>query len=159
MERELRRNQNALIITGIGMIALTLWSILKTVLFIELDSVNFEAVLSSILGDMYERSVGLFIIFFFLTIDLILRTFVGLRAKREGHGKKSGYLYVIIDAVFIIVSVYNIIYYFKPDSFTISKIDTIVTIIFELTSLYTSAELFYASIKVKKLTKACKKGA
>lgn len=158
MLRELRRNQNTLLITGVGMVALSLWSIIKTVLFIELDSQTFEALFVELLGEMYEKRLAVYAVFIFLAVDLLLRVYVGLRARKEGRGHKCGNFYLAVDAFFIVLSIYDIIYYFMPNSITVSVADSVVTVIFELTSLYTAASLFRAALKVRKLGKQIREG-
>ena len=159
MQKELRRSQNALIITGLGTIALSLWSILKTVLFIELDSENFEALFKSILGEIYERRMAIFVIFFLLAIDLAFRLYVGLKARSEGHGKSGGRFYLLVDTVFMLLCVYDIVYFFTADPELLSFAGSNTSIVFELTSLYTYADLFYASLRTKKLRKQLKEEA
>lgn len=153
MQRELRRNLNTLRVTGVGIIALSVWSIIKTVLLIELDTDRFERLFRSLLGDSYEKTPALFTLFLFLTVDLLFRILVGIKARKEGKGKKGGILYLVIDAAFILAAAYNLFYAFIPDPVSISPFDTLVDIVFELTTLYTCVSLFYASIKVKMLKK------
>lgn len=158
MQRELRRSMNSLRVTGLGTIALSVWSVIKTVLFIELEAEAFETAFRRIMGDMYERSAALGTLFFILTADLLFRVFVGLRARREGLGKKCGSFYLLIDLFFIFVAAFDIYQAFLPDYVSFSGEGILITVIFELTALYTAASLLCSSIKVKVLENRLKEG-
>lgn len=153
MLKELRRNQDSLRIAGIGIIALSVWSVIKAVLLVELDTEKFERLFGALLGDSYEKAPALFVLFLFLAVDLLLRAFVGCKARKEGKGGKGGIFYLVINAAFILTAAYNLIYAFVPDAVSLSRVDTLVDIIFELTTLYTCICILYASIKVKILKK------
>ena len=150
MERELRRYEKSLIITGLGTMVLTVWSILKTVLFIELDADRFDAFIAEMVGAEYNRSIIMFVMFFFMTFDLIFRLIVGLKARREGHGRRCGYFYLVLDAIFILGNLISISAYFTSGSYGTGLSSTLV---FELTSLYTGIDLMYSDINVKILRK------
>ena len=135
---------------------LTVWSVLRTILFIELDPESFDLMFSDAMGDAYNRQFIAVLLFFFLALDLVFRVCVGRSALREGRGKRCGFFYLFFDLVFLAGAVYNIFHYFTSDIYASSS-GLRTSLIFELTSLYTSADLLYSSVKVKTLRKKLKK--
>lgn len=141
------------------MIAMTLWSILKTLLLVNIDPDGFSAIFGESIGDGIERKIIIILVFTVMSFDLVFRTFVGLKARSEGCGKNCGYFYLAVDAVFIFLSVTSLVAFFNPDSTKLSDVDSVVSILFELTTLYTCVSLMYASFKVKKLSRLLKEEA
>ena len=158
MERKLRKNQDILFITGCGVLVLSLWSLLKTILFITLDYEHFRLLFVGYAGTDDLMGIAIAFVLFILVLDGLLRFFVFRRARIESRGhranKKAGWLYIVIACWFSLLSAYSIYYYFTPDAVIDSVTDTAVSIIFELTSLATSLELIISAIRVKLLRRA-----
>ena len=159
MEKKLRRCENTLSITGLGVVALSVWSVLRIALFFILDPNLMINYFSKIVPEVETMEfkyiiIGVFIV---LIVELLIRLYVGKHAYYEGHGKKRGYLYILISLFFLRLSVQNIIGYLSPDAITISMEDTISCIIFEITSIITLVELIYSSIAVKVLRRKINK--
>ena len=154
MERELRRNQNIMIIFGTGVIAFGVWSILKAGFYFLLSRDEFMRMLelSPLEEDRYYIAyagiVG------FLLLDLVVRLYVGLSARAEGKGKKKGLFYVILcgfhtmSAIVLLVS--SIVESVVSRE---SILDMVVALVVELTSLLTMVGLIRACLQTKKLSR------
>lgn len=156
MERKLRKNQDRLYITGCGILVLSLWSIIKTVLIALLDKDYFFKVegITNYRSDTFKYA--LIVVLVLMLIDLLFRIYVFRKATLDAANrkKKGGGLYVVITCWFAVLSAFSIWYYCNPDNLMVSIGNAIVSIAFELTSLVTSVELIYSAVTVKKLRKA-----
>ncbi len=162
MEQKLRRNQNALVILGAGVIAFGFWSGIKTILvyFLQTDKMNeIAAELGEGVGNIPPMLLLWIIVSVILGIDLLLRLYVGLSARAEGFGRKRGRAYLVVAALMIVFFAAAII--FSITSFSLdnydSILDAVVTFAVDLTTMITLRELFVAAIRVKKLTRALEK--
>ena len=161
MERELRRNQNTLVIVGGGVILFGFWSFIKLILVFILQRDK----LLEMLGDSVSDSFELVLVFGFfailLLIDLSLRLFVGRSARAEGFGRKKGRAYLVVGfimATFLTVILILSIVTFSMINFY-SVPDMVVTFAVDLTSLFTLLELLVTAVRVKRLTRALEKEA
>ena len=150
MERQLRKNQDTLYISGMAVIAFGLWSIVK-------------GILSSLAADGYLATIGLdpenkaLLVATFVLLALILaagifvRIKVGIGAVNEARGDKRGYGYIIVAAcLFIPSSAAGIFSYVTENAMTSANI---VAILVEATSMAATIEMIVSALKVKKLTR------
>ena len=158
MEKQLRKNQNTLIVTGMAVVALSLWNVIKTFLFIRLDPENYKELVKTLTGGSVSQSFTTIFVFSMLGIDFLLRLYVALKANKEGRGKGNYYFYLIIAGFFVLTSVISIIYYFEPEYYSVSVSDTFLSVLFDVTSVITVIELIYSSITVKVLSHKIKAG-
>ena len=147
-ERKMRRYQNLLTVSGLGVIIFGLWSVLKTILLLFMK----EGILSEIPDDTFVRVMFFLILGGILLIDVLIRLYVGLAARAEGFGKKKGYAYVIIAILMALASLASLVLIFF-DSNEQSIWELIVSVIVEATSLVVTIELLVAAFTVKKLKK------
>lgn len=170
-EIKLRKYEHALVISGVGVIAFGIWSIIKAAIYFilvpldELGDVQPDeglAVLQAM--GMTDRGIGYVIavtVLFVLLLDFVLRLYIGRAAVIDGRRlKKKRFIYVIL-AMFVAIS-------------TISSLvtrgvqlgaggDTAwggavqaanVSVIVDLTSLLAVIEMIVAAIMVRRLRKA-----
>ena len=147
-ERKMRRYQNLLTVSGLGVIIFGLWSVLKTILLLFMK----EGILSEIPDDTLVRVMFFLILGGILLVDVLIRLYVGLSARAEGFGKKKGYGYVVIAILMALASLTSLVLIFF-DSNEQSIWELIVSVIVEATSLVVTIELLVAAFTVKKLKK------
>ena len=158
MEKELRRRQSILSITGLGVMAFGLWDFLKLHLYFLLGrsfllkSVEIESTIS-------EKTV-LIITYIVLLIvaltELLIRIYIGRGAVTESKDvlepgqKKSHYLglaifVIIVNAFFLAFSIIDI------DALRSNFLDHIASLIVDTTSLIMLFELVSSARKVREL--------
>ena len=147
-EIKMRRYQNLLTVSGLGVIVFGLWSVLKTILLLFFR----KELLADVPDDTLVRVILFSIIGLILLVDFLLRLFVGLSARDEGYGKKKGYAYIVFAIVIALGSLASLVMVFF-DSNVKSITELIVSVIVEATSLIVVIELLVAAFTVKKLKK------
>ena len=155
-----RRESSTLVVLGTGVMAFGLWSIIKllgTFAFrIPLFTVSEEKELGSV-GMIFAVIVAVIIV----SVDVLLRIFVGIRARREGEGKKkAGKAYLVFLVLMIIVSVISVIV--EIDAVLSAErdfFDSFANLIMELSSLVVSLEVFMAAIYVRRFRAKSKEGS
>ena len=147
-EIKMRRYQNLLTVSGLGVIIFGLWSVLKTFLLLFMRD-EVSGVLPS---DPLTRAMTLATIGAILLIDIVIRLFVGISARAEGFGKKKGYAYIVFAVLMVITSTTALVMAFFDASYK-SITELIVAVIVEVTSLIVTIELLVAAFTVKKLKK------
>jgi len=150
-EVKMRRYQNLLTVSGLGMIVFALWSVLKTILLFCFN----EKLLAEVPDDTLFRVVLFSIIGVILLFDFLMRLFVGLSARAEGFGKKKGNAYIVVAVLIALGSLASLVMIFFDSSIQ-SIIELIVSVIVEATSLIVVIELLVAAYTVKKLKKELK---
>ena len=145
-----RRNINTLSILGIGVIAFGFWGVIKLIaeLFLGIDIYRPEDLEGFDETAIMILNITLFTI---LTIDIILRIIVGLKARCEGRGKKTGRVYLVIILMLIISSTFNVCVV-AWDLITMRGTfgEDFVAIFMELSSLVVSLEVFIAAVSVRR---------
>jgi hypothetical protein len=145
-----RRNLNTLVVLGTGVIIFGFWGIIKIIAqsFLGLQIIDP--------ADLEELGpVGVVITMILtaaiLSLDVILRLYVGLRARREAGGKKYGVGHLIVCGWLIIGSVLSIVAVFWAMTEAIGDFfDNLTAIFLELSSLVTTVEVFAATISVRR---------
>ena len=159
MEKELRRNQIALVTLGNGIILFSAWSVVRTILVlfagppIDLSAVEIE-----------PEQMPLFMAAVFLILllmmrpDFLLRLYVGRAARREGMGGKQKSTYLAFAGLILLVSlslsVASLVFAFKSSLADQSQLEFIVSFLVDLTSSVILAELLITVRRVRILRKA-----
>lgn len=167
-QRRLRKYENALIISGAGVIAFSIWSIVKAVVYFLLSPLNeFSQLMSKDeMTGLYdagisERTVDYFLlvaILVFLSFDLIIRLYVGTSAIADGgRQKKKGVAYIVL-AVLVGMGLLSSLITETMDLISGQERNNIfdrssVSLIVELTSLLAMIEMIHAAIMVRRLRK------
>jgi hypothetical protein len=152
-EIQLRRWQNMLTISGMGVIVFGAWSVLKTILLL----VFRQELVSNIPDDIVERVILYVLVGVLLLIDFSVRLFVGLSARAEGFGKKKGWAYLVIAVLIALSSVSSLVTVFFGTGNT-PILELIVSTIVEITSLAAVIEMLAAAVMVRKLRKELGEG-
>ena len=150
-QARIRRLQDTLSITGVGVIALTAWSLAKTTMFFMLFDEATQRELYKLSEDIPMEVF--YIVFAVLAlIDFMIRLYVGLSARAEGNGKRKGFVYLAVAVVLVIASVVYIILVFCGFASFPSEIDLIMTVVFEATSIATLILMIFCAIRLRRLT-------
>nr|WP_316623417.1 hypothetical protein [uncultured Ruminococcus sp.] len=147
-EIKMRRYQNLLTVSGLGVIIFGLWTALKTILLLFLQ----EDMVDDLPDGLFYRVLFFTLIGGVLLIDFLIRLFVGLSARAEGFGKKKGYGYIVVAILIAIASLASLVLIFF-DTADRSILELIVSFIVEATSMIATVELLVAAFTVKKLKK------
>ena len=158
IEREIRRNQNYLVILGTGVLAFAVWTVVRTLAQYFLQQAEIKAMVEVEAAAPPEivnaaMTVMLILILALLVIELILRLIVGFSARAEGKGKKKRKGYLVVAVFLIVLQAFSI-------GITLAGIFTdpgvivegIIGILIEITSAITIIQLIMASVRLRKLT-------
>lgn len=151
-QAEIRRLQSTLAIAGGAVIVFCVWSFAKIALFLTfLDEDALQWLLgindSSLITVICVAAVILVI------IDFILRVFVGLSARAEGHGKKKGRFYLIVAFLAAIANALTLVAIVLSTSFSSSVFGMIVSIAVEATALAALVIVICCSIRLRRMDK------
>ena len=159
METELRRSRSTLRILGTGVIAFTVWSVLKTILVFLL--VPLEQKPEGEISDK-EAMVLLVIILavlLFIILDIVLRLRLGFSARAEGLGKHKGKAYVVFAFIYfffqIIIAALSFYQLFRYGLMDRSIPETAASLMLEISSAVTMGEMAFTAVKVKRLSALC----
>lgn len=155
MEKELRKQQNILGISGLAVIAFGLWSLLKMIVFAIATPGGFSEVIG--IGTVEtdgELGLSVYVIaaVIALLVDFAVRFLIGFSARAESKGKKKSIFYLLAAGFLVLLSVMSIITTFTT-LFVSSLLGGVVAIIVELTSLFAYLEVIISSVKCRKLRK------
>lgn len=157
MERELRQRQINLMTLGSGVIAFGVWSVLKSFLYIWVDSYTFD--FPDIPPEFIPTANAIAYAFLsiLMLIDLALRTYIGLSARSVGMGKKKHRAYIVIAALILASSIVSwvlmLVNHTSNRMENQSTMDYYVSLFVELCSSAILAEMIYTALRIRKLEK------
>jgi len=157
-DKQLRKTLDNLRITGLALIFLGFWDILKFILYVTTGFGNTPDSSADSALSTGEWLIDL-MIFFFMIVDIIFRLFIGLRAIREEKAKRHGKLHLVLAGgmfIFLCISmVYSFI--FSTDS---QYLDTyLASFLMDITTLWTLFELVHLTLRARKLQRQLSPGA
>ena len=154
IEKELRRNQNNLVVIGYGVIAFGIWSAIKVVLYTAYNTESYAVTRENGIAYLVVFCIVMFIT---LSFTLCIRLYVGLSAVNEGQGRKKRIGYIVLALIMatsnFTLLVANTLHFGSSESIE----NTIVTIIVELSSCVVLTEMAVFAIKVKCLGRMLEK--
>ena len=159
MERKLRKQQSLLVDAGTGVILFGVWGVAKVNLYLGLSPIFLEAIhLMAQEVDFSEKmfvAIIWFIAAMWMAMEMGVRLYVGLSAIAEGKGKKKGYLYLLVAASMLMITLSQCWATFGPEALAESNVDMslILSFCMELVSIYVILELLIAGIRVKRMKK------
>ena len=163
---KMRKSQNTLIITGMGVLLFGIWNVIKTMGIIFLN----RAVVIQALKDQLELTsedlvdmtdnilffVFLFIMALYLSFGVITRTIVGFSAISEGKKYRHRKLYLVVCFLLIFGSmsdIVNTLLYYNDETLDLFNLEAensaIVSIIIEITSIIIIIEMLVAAFRVR----------
>lgn len=162
MERKLRKQQSLLVDAGTGVILFGIWGVAKINLYLGLSPVFQEALhIMAQEIEIDEKTIAAILwilVAMWLVMEMVVRLYVGISAMAEGRGKKKGYLYLVVAASLLGVTLSQGWSTFGPEALAKSGINMslILSFCMELISAYVILELLIAGIRVKRLKKILK---
>ena len=168
-ETKLRKYEHLLAISGAGVIAFGIWSVVKAAIYFllvpleRIDTLFSEQDLADLQSaGASNKAAGIItivVILAMLLVDLLLRYYVGRSAVLEGRRiRKKRITYVVVAAFigfFLLLSIVMRFYsYLGEQEVTKTALDTAsVSIVVDITSLLATIEMIVAAIMVRRLRK------
>lgn len=184
--KKLRKYESILVISGLGVIAFGLWSIIRAAVFyflypLDLKDYLDQTEIDEMIADGRENGIEFLtdhldvmmttIIFIGLSIDLLLRVYIGLSARSYGRGRDRRGLYIVVVWIMALFTLTGICLTITKDLYPIieaiktqdpNALDgtsrrgdqaASVSLLVDLTSFLVLLELGISSVKVKRLRK------
>lgn len=158
---QIRKYENALIISGMGVIAFGLWSIVKTAAYFVFDPANVQKAVQAFNIEEsadYTSAIGPIVlvgIFFALVFDLMLRVYVGRSAIRQARGRGNRIFSVIVAIILALLLINEMVYriwmMLMGESISTSLDGILVSWIIDMTSFLAMVEVIYSSIRLQRL--------
>ena len=167
----LRKYENTLTVSGVAVIAFGLWSIIKSGLYfitgnvdilsafeMEDDIQGLEEFMGTRGAHILADAIALGVLFAFLSVDVLIRIYVGRSAVLDGRRvKKGNVLYVVFAFILIVPLATSFITEFIPrenQAVSTSELDMVIASqLLDATSLAALLEMVFASIQVRRLRK------
>ena len=156
MEREIRRNQNNLVILGTGVLAFGAWTVIRSLALYLIQRSEIERMVASAVPEDLAAMVmaamtGIIVVV--LAIDLIFRIIVGFSARAEGKGRKKHAIYLAAAVLLIVIHAISIgtgiaAIFADPEGI----VESIIGAVIDFTSAITLVQLIMASVRLRKLT-------
>lgn len=151
MEVKTRRLENNMITLGTGIIAFSIWALLKYALTSFSDLSPTETMTAK------ARVVFYIIIIVFSLTDVLLHFYIGVSARSEGKGKKKTPLYLVLSALIIMVYLLGIAFeiyllFFSKNYFTL-----FVTTLVDVTSTIIFIEMFVYAVQLRGIRRQIRK--
>ncbi|MBQ9061018.1 MAG: hypothetical protein IJ128_07730 [Firmicutes bacterium] len=167
---KLRKYEHILAISGTGVIAFSLWSIVKAVIYVILsplstfseimDPKELEQLQTIGIGERAADISIIGVILLMMILDVLLRIYIGRSAIADGRqGKKKTPVYLVLSilvaAGMIASNINRVQGYFQSDTEPVAESIRTMTVswIVDLTSLLALIELIIAGIMVRRLRK------
>ncbi|MEE1104856.1 MAG: hypothetical protein UH083_02750 [Ruminococcus sp.] len=143
MEVKTRRLENNMITLGTGIIAFSIWALLKYALTSFSDLSPPETMTAE------ARVVFYIIIIVFSLTDVLLHFYIGVSARSEGKGKKKTPLYLVLSALIILVYVLGIAFEIYQLFFSKNYFTLFVTTLVDVTSTIIFIEMFVYAVQLR----------
>lgn len=160
MERNLRKYQNTLVISGTALIIFGVWSIMKAAFLLMIPNTSMTTLFPDLKGAARTAAqhTAIAAIFIALAVNLILRIYLGRTAIRKGRGDLPGVerrSTIVLSWVFVAGSVVTFIVIYELFFNSDMMLENLVTdFLVEVTSLTATIDLMRAAYHVRALEKA-----
>ena len=170
MQTELRKHQHTLAVVGMGAIGFGIWSVVKAILYLTIINPLKDTVLTdyeNITDLEYEYLIALgvtiFITILIVLIDLLLRWRVGKLALDIARGNRlptarffvrTGFV-ILVDALELVMGFLGIIGVISSEE---ELLDSVSTLLVDLTSVVTLIEMVIAAVMIRKITEQLEAG-
>ena len=159
MIRHLRKQRDTLRISGLGVIAFGLWSVVRSIVYAILGTGEIRRVISEAQVRSYALSVVYAVVMLVLLADLGLRMFVGMKARQEASGKDAGLLFLIVTGLLSVshlISIpMDILFFARGED---PLIEMIATVFIEATSLVTLGTVMWTTVSSRRLARQIPEG-
>ena len=155
MDRELRKYQSSLMVSGMGVILFGAWNIVKATLTC-LYGLDLSWSASQAVGNVGTAIIAVVAAVAALLPDLAMRLYVGISARAEamGVGRSRKYVavaWVLLVAIIVALAFELFIIYWMLVHPEIADFNILVVMLVDLTSLSALIELLVSARRVKKL--------
>lgn len=149
-QAHIRRLEDTLIISGDGVIAFSVWSVIKTVMFLLEED---RQALLDILGIDGGLSVTLMyaVVGLMLGADLLVRVYVGFSARAEGLRGKRGRLYLVVALLAAISNASSAATIIFSIDAMLTPLDMLVSASIDVTSVAALLLVFTCALSLRRL--------
>lgn len=156
IQKELRRNQYTLIITGAGVIIFGVWSLVKTLLLMVFAPSYMHTYFNpeDIWSDKLVMTIIYIIVVLISIIGLLIQLYIGRSAIKEARGKRKRSLYLVIAVIemfFLAVSILSTLFFLGSTEQYL--LNSIVSMFIDFTLFVIFLELFISSRRLRKIRK------
>ena len=154
---ELRRSRSTLRILGSGVIALSIWSVIRPFLLSKV--ISLEEITTGLTAGQkaFVYILTGLIALVIILLGISLELYVGFSARSEGLGKKKGRGYVIVAVLLSAAGFFGtavgLLQVLKSGFGEGGVLAAAAPLLLQLTSSVICAELVFAAIRVKKLSR------
>ena len=152
-----RRLQHTLSIAGIGVFAFCVWSLAKITIFLYLvDEATLQQTISGLLGikDLQITTALYISLVVIVIVDVVVRGYVGLSARAEGHGKKKGSFYLVVAVLAAIANICSLVAIAFSTTLVLSPLNMVVSIIVEATAVAALVLVVRSAVALRRMDKA-----
>ena len=158
MEKKLRCYRSSLVTNGIGIITFGLWSIIKFIMSMVMQPINFEDAANDEMADPAAKIIALIIVgaivVIILAIIFAVHLYIGLSAYKEGINGKKGSFYLAVAVVMALAICLTMTLYFVPHDNTEGvTMSNIAAFFIDLTTVVILIDTIYAALMSRKLAK------
>lgn len=152
-----RRLQHTLSIAGIGVFAFCVWSLAKITIFLYLvDESTLQQTISGLLGikDLQITTALYISLVVIVIVDVVVRGYVGLSARAEGHGKKKGSFYLVVAVLAAIANICSLVAIAFSTTLVLSPLNMVVSIIVEATAVAALVLVVRSAVALRRMDNA-----
>ncbi len=153
---KLRKNENMLLVSGMGVCAFSLWSVVKLIMSMIFSGDTASASVEELSGiDIPDEILAVLAIGILLValLDIVLRLYVGRSAWKYALLKKKSCAFIFLAFLLLFVSILGAV--LDTASFDLGDIDksvdTAATLLVDITSAVTLILMIHSGLVVKKL--------
>ena len=158
-ERELRRYENRLISIGTGIAAFGIWSVIRFIMTLMLDTEETFKRLDFGIDSASEMIVFLIITFIVLLLLFLAHLHIGISARKEGLGGRGKWGYLIFTVIFLLFYLWAVSEDVRNmDEYYNGFFDCIIETAIDCTVTITLVEILYAAITVRCLRRKLSNG-
>lgn len=170
MQTELIKHRHTLAVVGMGAIAFGIWSLIKSILYFvlveplsDIINENLDSIIDSNLEALGALALSILIVGLFVLIDMLFRWKVGREAMAISRGDKDpGVGFFILSTILMLMDLSELVLGVSSIVGAISSdedmIDQISTLLVDFTSVVMLAEMIFAAVMIRKLTKTISGG-
>lgn len=148
-----RKYKDNLVTSGFAVIAFSIWSMLRVIIKTVINQEFIEKIIIAGKGELNNLSASILVLMMIIIIfslSILLHTYIGVSARREGKGIKKGKIYPIL-AFLLMINIFlgTIDDIFQVMDETNAHVEAI-SILVDVASLYAISNLVYSLYKVRK---------
>lgn len=151
MDANIRRLENSLVTIGTGVVILSLWTLLKIILYTLVYREEIENASSTLQPIEAAFVIGLIAA---AVVVFILHCFIGLSAIDEGRGKRKHPVYPIVTGFIIIFYAamilleLSLLFFYKEISLKL-----VISMVIDVTTIGLMIDILASSLRLRKLKK------